>query len=88
MAQKLYNTKFCSCKHDQDSYKRQPIACQLHSDWLQMTRFLVVIVFIFLVSNVVTLPPIAIEGVHWARDGPKFVCKVDGVMHLIQPSTT
>ncbi len=53
-----------------------------------MTRFLVVIVFVFLVSNVVTLPPIAIEGVHWARDGPKFVYKVDGVMHLIQPSTT
>jgi hypothetical protein len=42
MAQKLYNTKFCSCKHDQDSYKRQLVACQLHSDWLQMTKFLVV----------------------------------------------
>ncbi len=27
--------------------------------------------------NVVALPPIAIEGVHWAKDGPKFVCKVD-----------
>jgi hypothetical protein len=28
--------------------------------------------------NVVALPPINVEGVHWARDGPKFVCKVDG----------
>jgi hypothetical protein len=28
--------------------------------------------------DVVALPPIAIEGVHWAKDGPKFVCKVDG----------
>jgi len=35
-------------------------------------------VFVILVSDVVTLPPIAIEGVHWARDGPKFACKVDG----------
>jgi len=29
-------------KHDQNSYKREPVACQLHSDWLHMTRFLVV----------------------------------------------
>jgi hypothetical protein len=28
--------------------------------------------------NVVALFPIAIEGVHWAKDGPKFVCRVDG----------
>ncbi len=28
--------------------------------------------------DVVALLPVAIEGVHWARDGPKFVCKVDG----------
>ncbi len=28
--------------------------------------------------DVVPLPLVAIEGVHWARDGPKFVCKVDG----------
>jgi hypothetical protein len=28
--------------------------------------------------DVVALLPIAIKGVHWARDGPKFVCKVDG----------
>ncbi len=26
----------------------------------------------------VAFPPIAIKGVHWARDGPKFACKVDG----------
>ncbi len=26
----------------------------------------------------VALPLIAIKGVHWARDGPKFSCKVDG----------
>ncbi len=28
--------------------------------------------------DVVALLPITIEGVHWARDGPKFVCRVDG----------
>ncbi len=27
--------------------------------------------------NVVVLRLIAIEGIHWARDGPKFVCEVD-----------
>ncbi len=26
----------------------------------------------------VALPLVTIEGVHWARDGPKFVCKVAG----------
>jgi hypothetical protein len=35
------------------------------------------IVFVFFISNMVAPPPITIEGVHWARDGPKFVCKVD-----------
>jgi hypothetical protein len=39
---KIIQYQICSCKHDQDSYKRQLVACQLHSDWLQMTRFLVV----------------------------------------------
>jgi hypothetical protein len=34
--------------------------------------------FIILVSNVVALPLIALEGVHWARDGVKFPCKVHG----------
>jgi uncharacterized membrane protein len=34
-------------------------------------------VFVILVSNVVA-PPIALECVHWARDGPKFSYKVDG----------
>jgi hypothetical protein len=29
-------------------------------------------------TDVVAPPLIAIKGVHWARDGPKFVCKVDG----------
>jgi hypothetical protein len=28
--------------------------------------------------DVVALLPVAIEGVHWAKDGPKFVYKVDG----------
>jgi hypothetical protein len=36
------------------------------------------IVFVFLVSNVVAFAQVSIEGVHWARDGPKFVCKIDG----------
>jgi len=31
---------------------------------------------IILVSDVVTLPLVALEGVHWARDGAKFTCKV------------
>ncbi len=26
----------------------------------------------------VTPPPVAIEGVHWAKDGPKFACSIDG----------
>jgi hypothetical protein len=42
MVEKLYNTKFIVAKDDQDSYKWQPIACQLHSDWLQMIGTLVV----------------------------------------------
>jgi len=28
--------------------------------------------------NVVALSAIVIKGVHWAKDGPKFVRKVDG----------
>jgi hypothetical protein len=39
---------------------------------------MLIIVFVFLVSNVVALPPIAIEGVHWAKDGLKFACNIDG----------
>jgi hypothetical protein len=39
---KIIQYQICSCKYDQDSCKRQLVACQLHSDWLQMTRFLVV----------------------------------------------
>jgi hypothetical protein len=31
--------------------------------------------FCFLILNVVAFP---IKGVHWARDGPKFACVVDG----------
>jgi len=27
---------------------------------------------------VVALPLVAIEGVHWAKDGPKFACNIDG----------
>jgi hypothetical protein len=37
MAQKLYNTKFVVVN------VTKIVACQLHSDWLQMTRFLVVL---------------------------------------------
>jgi hypothetical protein len=36
------------------------------------------IVFVFLVLDVIAPFPIAIKGIHWARDGPKFVCRVDG----------
>ncbi len=33
---------------------------------------------LFFISNVVAPPPIVLEGVHWARDGPKFAYRVDG----------
>jgi hypothetical protein len=39
---------------------------------------MLIFVFVFLVSNVVAPPAIAIKGVHWTRDGPKFACRVDG----------
>jgi hypothetical protein len=32
----------------------------------------------FLISNVVALCLVVIEGVHWAKDGPKFACRFDG----------
>ncbi len=32
----------------------------------------------FLVSDVVAPPLVTIEGVHRAKDGPKFACKVNG----------
>ncbi len=34
--------------------------------------------FVFLVLNVVAPPPVAMKGVHWAKDGPKLFCSVDG----------
>jgi hypothetical protein len=39
---------------------------------------LLIIVFVFLVSDVVAPPPIAIKGVQWAKDEPKFAHNVDG----------
>jgi hypothetical protein len=56
-----------------------PSSCRnnLHPNANFHIRFIVFFLF-FLVLDVVALPLIAIEGVHWARDGPKFVCKVDG----------
>jgi hypothetical protein len=33
---------------------------------------------IFLVSDAITLFVVFIEGVHWARDGIKCACNVDG----------
>jgi hypothetical protein len=38
--------------------------------------------FVILVSNVVVHPPITLEGVHWAKDGAKFACKVHGCNDL------
>ncbi len=35
-------------------------------------------VFVILVLDVVALPLVALEGVHWPRDGAKFVYKVHG----------
>jgi hypothetical protein len=35
-------------------------------------------IFVILVSNVVVQSLVALEGVHWARDGAKFACKVYG----------
>jgi hypothetical protein len=33
---------------------------------------------IILVSNAIAPPPVSIEGVHWARDGTKWACRVGG----------
>jgi len=35
-------------------------------------------VFVILVLDVVASPLVIIEGVHWAKDGSKFACSVDG----------
>jgi hypothetical protein len=35
-------------------------------------------VFVFLISNAVAPPLIAPKGIHWAKDGPNFACRVDG----------
>ncbi len=34
-------------------------------------------VFAFFISNVVAPPSIIPKDVHWAKDGPKFACRVD-----------
>jgi hypothetical protein len=39
---------------------------------------MLILVFVFLVSDVLTPPLVTIEGVHWARDGPEFAYRVDG----------
>ncbi len=39
---------------------------------------MLILVFVFLVLNVVAFLLVAIEGVHWAKDGPKFACSIDG----------
>jgi len=44
----------------------------------ELSSIILILVFIFLALDVVAPPLIAIEGVHWARDGPKFACRVDG----------
>jgi hypothetical protein len=38
--------------------------------------------FVILVSDVVVHPLITLEGVHWAKDGAKFACKVHGCNDL------
>jgi hypothetical protein len=35
-------------------------------------------VFVILVSKAIAPPLVALEGVHWARDGTKFVCRANG----------
>jgi hypothetical protein len=40
-----------------------------------LSRFFV---FVILVLNVVAFPLVALEGLHWPRDGAKFVHKVHG----------
>jgi hypothetical protein len=39
---------------------------------------MLVLVFVFLCLDVVAPPSIAIEGVHWPKDGPKFSCNIEG----------
>jgi hypothetical protein len=67
---------FILCKF-QDWVLTIPSSCRnnLHQNVNFHIRF---IVFVFLVLDAVAPPPVAIEGVHWAKDGPKFVYKVDG----------
>jgi hypothetical protein len=45
-------------------------------------------VFVILVSSVVTPPLVTLEAIHWARDGPKFVCRIDGCDASYWPNTT
>jgi hypothetical protein len=43
-----------------------------------MLIFTLGLLYLFFILVVVARPPIAIEGVHWVKDEPKFVYKVDG----------
>jgi hypothetical protein len=44
---------------------------------------MLILVFVFLVLDVVALPPIATKGVHWAKDGPNLLATLMGAMHPI-----
>jgi hypothetical protein len=48
---KMIQYQIYCCKHDRDSCKRQLVACQLHSDWLRTTWFLVVFPSVILIAQ-------------------------------------
>jgi len=60
----------------------------LHCTWANLDPSCFFFNFIYLLNfliflkkivlNVVAPPLVAIEGVHWAKDGPKFAYRVDG----------
>jgi hypothetical protein len=48
-----------------------------------MLIFTLGLLYLFLVLNVIAPLPIAIKGVHWARDGPNLFVGLMGAMHYI-----
>jgi hypothetical protein len=62
--------KFCLSIHFYNTFKVFNLLSIILIPFIQnVSSHIRFIVFVFLVSNVVAPPLIAIEGVHWARDG-------------------
>jgi hypothetical protein len=52
-----------------------------------MLIFTLGLLYLFLVLDVIAPLPVAIKGVHWAKDGPNLFVGLMGAMHYIQPIT-